>query len=78
MMLLMSICLGALVACGLDRDPVPIAALDLEDCAGWSGRTPGTKGELLRAASAEKSGRLCANVKLKAVREARDKDLDQS
>lgn len=78
MILSMAIFLPALVACGPDYEPVPLAALDLEDCEGWTGRTPQTKGELLRAASAERAGRLCGNVKLKAAREARSKSLDQS
>lgn len=59
---------AALAACG--PDPVPVVPADmLTPCPGWRGRTPATQGELIRAASAEKAGRQCANLKLQGVAE---------
>lgn len=57
----------ALVSCG-PRD-ARLKALDLQDCDGWTGQAPTTERALLEAAAAEKFGRLCANNKLRAVRE---------
>lgn len=58
------ICALALAGCG----PDPVIPGDLlSPCDGWSGRRPETEGELIRAAAAEKGGRLCANGKLSAI-----------
>ena len=62
------ICAVALAGCGPDR--VPVVPPDmLTPCPGWTGRTPATEGEVIRAAAAEKAGRLCANTKLEGVAE---------
>ncbi len=60
----------ALLLAGCGRDPAPVELLDLTPCDGWTGQAPATEGELIRAALAERTGRLCANTKLEAVREA--------
>lgn len=64
----LTICALALAACG--NDPVPVVPLDLvTPCPGWAGRVPATEGELIRAAAAERAGRICANTKLAGVAE---------
>lgn len=63
----LTICAMALAGCGADPAPPAVALLDLSPCAGWSGRAFRTEGDLLRAAAAERHGRLCANQKLKTV-----------
>lgn len=63
------ICAVALAGCGNEPVASPIPADMLQPCAGWTGRSPETQGELLRAALAERSGRLCANEKLESVRQ---------
>lgn len=45
----------------------PIAADLLTPCAGWQGPSPTTEGQLIDAASAERTGRLQCNAKLKAI-----------
>lgn len=67
------ICAALLAGCGPDPAPSPGAALrllDLTPCPGWTGPTPTTERQLARAALAERTGRLCANAKLGAVRVA--------
>ncbi|WP_232831619.1 hypothetical protein [Pseudogemmobacter bohemicus] len=44
--------------------------LDLAPCPGWMGAAPETEGQLARAASAERAGRLCANEKLETAAES--------
>ena len=61
------ISLMLLASCGR-TDPPPLALLDLADCPGWVGPRPATERQFARAAGAERSGRLCANAKLAAVR----------
>lgn len=53
-------CLALLVGCG----PKP----DLTPCNGWTGGTPRTEQEFALAASAEKRGLACANIKLQVAR----------
>lgn len=60
-------CALLLAACGADPVP-PLAGLDLTPCPGWTGGVPDTERRLMRAAAAERAGRLCANAKLVAVR----------
>lgn len=63
------ICAMALAGCGAEPiAPPPIPPDMLQSCAGWTGRAPQTQGELLRAALAERTGRLCANEKLETMR----------
>ncbi|PTV94997.1 hypothetical protein C8J27_106267 [Rhodobacter aestuarii] len=62
-------CALLLAACGADPAPPPLAGLDLAPCAGWTGGVPDTEQRLMRAAAAERAGRLCANAKLVAVGE---------
>lgn len=58
-------CAMALAGCGSEPPAqTPIPADMLQPCPGWTGRPPQTQGELLRAALAERTGRLCANEKL--------------
>lgn len=64
MRLCLIICAMALAGCG--RDAAVPAEL-LAPCPGWTGRAPETEGDLIRAALAEKGGRLCANGKLEAI-----------
>ncbi|MFO1203000.1 MAG: hypothetical protein U1E58_10240 [Tabrizicola sp.] len=59
------ICALALAACG--PDPALIPAELLDPCPGWQGKRPETEGQLIRAAAAEKGGRLCANSKLASI-----------
>lgn len=59
------ICAGLLAGCGREVAIVPPDLLT--PCAGWLGARPATEGEVMRAAAAEKAGRLCANGKLQAV-----------
>ncbi|SOC16828.1 hypothetical protein SAMN05877809_1098 [Rhodobacter sp. JA431] len=66
---LANICALLLAACGPDPAPPPLAGLDLTPCPGWTGGLPDTEQRLMRAAAAERAGRLCANAKLVAVRE---------
>lgn len=64
------ICAVVLAGCGRDPGPDPGAALrllDLAPCPGWQGATPSTERDLMRAALAERTGRLCANAKLGAA-----------
>lgn len=59
-----------LAACGqpqIDAPPLVPEAL-LTPCPGWQAGTPVTQGDLIAAAAAERSGRLCANDKLASVR----------
>lgn len=66
------ICVLMLASCGPKQvvvAPPPIPADMLTPCNGWQGRSPETQGELLRAALAEKTGRLCANEKLRGIGE---------
>ncbi|RWR25509.1 hypothetical protein D2T31_05045 [Sinirhodobacter populi] len=42
--------------------------MDLTPCNGWSEDTPATEAELVRAILAERTGRLCANIKLSQVK----------
>lgn len=59
---------AALAGCG--ADPLPVVPADMvTPCPGWTGRTPATEGELIRAAAAEQAGRTCANLKLAGVAE---------
>lgn len=60
-----------LAGCG-DRSAVPLDALDLDDCPGWSGPVPRTGRDFARASAAELAGRLCSNAKLAAARDVRD------
>lgn len=64
-------CAALLSACGGSDEPISLAPLDLEPCAGWVGPVPSNEGQFARAALAERTGRLCANSKLKAVAELR-------
>jgi len=65
--LILACCL-LLAACG--PDPATVIPPDmLTPCAGWTGPTPATQGELLRAGLAERTGRLCANDKLASIGE---------
>ncbi len=59
------ICAMALAGCG--RDPIIIPPDILLPCPGWQGAAPATEGQLIRAAAAERAGRVCANTKLDAV-----------
>lgn len=59
-------------ACGR-TDPPPLDLIDLRPCPGWTGPSPRTEGAFARAAAAEKAGRLCANAKLDAAQEVREK-----
>ncbi|WP_126975561.1 hypothetical protein [Frigidibacter oleivorans] len=56
-------------ACGPDpaAGPVAVPADMLTPCSGWTGPAPVTQGALLRAALAEKAGRLCANDKIASI-----------
>ena len=66
MRLCLIICAGVLASCG----PKPVVPADLlTPCPGWTGGTPATEGQLLRAALAERGGRLCNAGKLEAVAE---------
>lgn len=59
-----------LAACGqppIEAAPLVPGAL-LAPCPGWQGPTPATQGDLIAAAAAERSGRLCANDKLASVK----------
>ncbi len=67
MRLCLIISLTLLAACG--RDPA-LALLDLEPCDGWRGGRPMSESQFARASAAEQAGRLCANAKLWAVKEA--------
>ncbi len=58
-------CLLGLLGCGPKSTALDV--LDLTPCDGWTGPTPATEGQIIRAALAEKTGRLCANTKLDAV-----------
>lgn len=58
-------CALVLTACG--PDPAVIPAELLDPCPGWQGKRPETEGQLIRAALAEKGGRLCANSKLASI-----------
>ncbi len=59
------ICAMVLAGCGGDRPiAAPIPTDMLQPCPGWEGRPPQTQGELLRAALAERTGRLRCNEKL--------------
>ena len=60
----LTICAMALAGCGPELTIPPDL---LAPCPGWTGRRPDTQGELIRAAAAEKGGRVCANAKLEAV-----------
>lgn len=70
MRLCLIICAVVLVACGRDLPAPtdPLRTLDLEPCAGWGGAAPETERDLMRAALAEKTGRLCANAKLESAK----------
>lgn len=62
------ICALALADCGNDPPiAAPIPPEMLQPCPGWEGLPPQTQGELLRAALAERTGRLCANEKLASI-----------
>jgi hypothetical protein len=65
MRLYLIICAAVLAGCGHKAATVPPDLLT--PCPGWVGKTPATEGQLIRAALAEKAGRLCANGKLSAV-----------
>lgn len=61
------ICAVLLAGCGRSVATVPPDLLT--PCPGWQGQTPASEGQVIRAAAAEKAGRLCANGKLQAVGE---------
>lgn len=71
----LTICAALLAACGPETAPEvvvvppPIEPSLLTPCAGWTGPTPTTEGQLADAALAEKRGRVCANGKLAAIAE---------
>lgn len=65
MRLCLIICAGLLAGCGPDMATVPPDLLT--PCPGWQGARPDTEARVMRAAAAEKAGRLCANAKLYAV-----------
>lgn len=70
---LILISLLALASCGpKTADLAGLDALDLEPCGGWKGATPEDAKTLIRAAAAEKFGRLCNESKLQAVHEFRN------
>lgn len=62
------ICALALAACGSDRELIIPADMLMPE-EGWTGPVPRTEGELIRAALAERTGRLRANEKLVGIAE---------
>ncbi|WP_157771532.1 hypothetical protein [Thioclava nitratireducens] len=67
------ISLLVLASCGpKPGDLAGLDALDLEPCGGWTGATPRDDKTLLKAAAAEKFGRLCDESKLQAVHDFRE------
>jgi hypothetical protein len=65
MRLYLIICAALLAGCGHKAATVPPDLLT--PCPGWQGARPATEGGLMRAAAAERAGRICANGKLAAV-----------
>lgn len=59
------ICASLLAGCG--HKPASMPPDLLTPCPGWQGSAPASEGDLIRAALAEKAGRVCANSKLGAV-----------
>jgi hypothetical protein len=73
MRLCLTICALALAGCSRPVEYVevrPEVPADLlAPCDGWTGTPPVTEGDLLRALSAERGGRLCTADRLAAVGE---------
>lgn len=72
----LSICLMLLASCGPTTNDTTVIKVRtyvppdlLTTCAGWRGAAPETEGQLIEAAHAEKTGRLCANGKIVSIRE---------
>lgn len=66
------ICAALLAGCGPNAAPIIPPDL-LQSCAGWTGKTPATEGELVDAILAERRGRLICSGQIDAIKEILDR-----